>query len=275
MNNPDHLIFLHIPKTAGSSLQQIIQRQYAPNQMYVIAKVAETEKFTTLPEQTRNSVRMLTGHLPFGTHEAFTKGTTEYFTLLREPIDRVISNYYHIFSNQAHHFHQQLHTGKYSLRQLLESGKILNMNNCMIRFLSGDAKRKYDECDPPMLEQALLNLSTFPLVGLQEYFELFLIRLMDRYHWKNPYHFLKRISTARIAVNDADKPTRDCVEHYNKLDIELYRIMRERIRYEQSRISAVLIKRAGRFKKLNNLLNRTRNSFRVRPDSFHRFTFEC
>jgi Sulfotransferase family len=264
MTAPDHLIFLHIPKTAGSSLYSVIQRQYPPGQMYVIAKVSETEKFRVLPEQKRNSVRMLMGHLPFGTHGAFTEGATEYFTLLREPVDRVMSNYFHIYSDPAHHFHRQLHAKKYTLCQLLETGKILNLNNCMTRFLSGDAKRKYDECDHAMLEKALVNLSAFALVGLQENFELFLVRLMERYRWKNPYHFKKRISTARIAVHDVDKITRGCVEHYNKLDIELYRIMQERVLNEQSRLSAGLLRRAARLKKLNDLLNRMGNAVRGR-----------
>ena len=91
MVNDRGLIFLHVPKTAGSTLRPIIDRHYAAG---VICKLdvlpRDLEIFLNLPEQPRSKIRVLEGHLQFGLHEHLSV-PVDYVTMLRDPVDRIIS----------------------------------------------------------------------------------------------------------------------------------------------------------------------------------------
>src|SRR5678815_616084 len=86
------VIFLHIPKTAGSTLDKIIDHQYKRTSIFTRAYISMDE-FKILPEAHREKIRVLRGHMHFGVHEYLPQSSI-YITILRNPIDRVISHYY-------------------------------------------------------------------------------------------------------------------------------------------------------------------------------------
>jgi hypothetical protein len=60
------LIFLHIPKTAGTTLNRIIEWQYSPLSIFTIDAHqirATAERFKSLPERRRRRFRVVRGHL--------------------------------------------------------------------------------------------------------------------------------------------------------------------------------------------------------------------
>ncbi len=92
------IIFLHIPKTAGFTLQKIIERQYPPQSIYTLEPSNELEsirEFQSLDPAQRAKTRLLKGHLNMGQklHEYLPQPVT-YFTILRDPVERVLSHYY-------------------------------------------------------------------------------------------------------------------------------------------------------------------------------------
>lgn len=261
MPRPDHLIFLHVQKTAGTTLNNVIDRHYRRSEILTFYNVPMALKFKALPQETRNRYKVLKGHQPFGFHSLFSTGTTEYITLLREPVDRVISHYYHLGSDETHPFHAEYHREKYSMIQLLESGKIPNLNNCMVRLYSGEYDRAYDACDETMLEKALKNLESMALVGLQHEFDVFLWQVALRYHWSFPYYSKRRVSKTRIHTQTLDAPTRACIAHYNKLDIELYRIMKPRIEALQAGLGDAFYRKLEQFKRRNAVAGKFLNVY--------------
>src|SRR6185295_12324969 len=93
---PRPLIFLHIPKAAGTTLQDFILRHYKPggkafrftghqDQLNALAAMTEAE---------RNEIDVFAGHVHFGIHEKLSEPAT-YLTMLRDPVERIISHYYH------------------------------------------------------------------------------------------------------------------------------------------------------------------------------------
>ena len=84
-------------KTAGTSLREILSRQYGAA---VVHKVGETDpngRWSPVgPDLTRaieqSGTRVFSGHMAFGLHE-YIPGPCVYVTMLRHPIDRIASYY--------------------------------------------------------------------------------------------------------------------------------------------------------------------------------------
>ena len=80
-----HVIFLHIPKAAGTTLTRILERYYNKDRIFVIwgRRLQESiGEFTSLPAASRAEIMLLRGHMPFGLHEHLPEPST-YITMLR------------------------------------------------------------------------------------------------------------------------------------------------------------------------------------------------
>lgn len=100
------VIFLHLPKTAGTTLNRIARRHYAPEAVHALGPRAQDEiaAFQALGKRERERVRFLTGHMAFGLHEDLP-APSRYITLLRHPVERVISFFYYIRHMGQHYLH--------------------------------------------------------------------------------------------------------------------------------------------------------------------------
>jgi len=88
------VIFVHLPKCAGSTLNRILLRQYKLSETYALAGRSVRDSFLELkrlPEEKKGGIRLLYGHMHFGLHEHLPQPCV-YFTLLRDPVERVISH---------------------------------------------------------------------------------------------------------------------------------------------------------------------------------------
>ncbi len=89
------VIFLHIPKTAGSSLNSIIRRQYKSSEFFHVNSINNEKEMISKLIEIKDSKKIIFGHHSFGLHK-YLDINTKYITLLRNPIDRIISIYYYI-----------------------------------------------------------------------------------------------------------------------------------------------------------------------------------
>jgi hypothetical protein len=174
---PPAIIFVHIPKAAGTTLHRIIEQHYPRQNVYstnpsLLNPEASIEHFKQLPLERRAQIRMLKGHLPFGLHD-YLPGPTTYFTLLREPVDRVVSFYYYVRQSTQHYLHEQVLARDLTLQQYIASCLTTSNDNFQVRLLSGAHHEvPYGQCTPAMLETAKRHLQEhFSVVGLSEQFD--------------------------------------------------------------------------------------------------------
>src|SRR5258705_13471294 len=85
------VIFIHVPKTGGITLRDIIGRQYAPDQVYGSPNFLRDSARLWSCDQVRldgvaSQVRVIEGHMPFSLHPYLRRPVT-YITLLRDPIE--------------------------------------------------------------------------------------------------------------------------------------------------------------------------------------------
>ncbi|WP_273847760.1 sulfotransferase family 2 domain-containing protein [Halalkalibacter alkalisediminis] len=205
------LIHLHTPKTAGTTLRKIITNNYH-NSSYNVY-LDESKRKERLRSLSKKNVSCIQGHFPFGIHKYLSKPCT-YITMLRNPIDRVISEYYFIRRGTRHRLHQEVM--KLSLEQYLRRPESMNVQTRYISGARGPLTRQH-------LEIAKKNIQKyFSIVGITEMFNESLFLMKNKFGWQNTSYEKENVTKARPSLNQISKTTLTELEKQNKLDIELY-----------------------------------------------------
>ena len=86
-----HTLFLHIPKTAGTTTRSILESRYTVDQIYRVEDIAsEIERRRRYGFPSR--VRFASGHVP-AFFEKFFSSPPNLVTVLRDPLERISSTY--------------------------------------------------------------------------------------------------------------------------------------------------------------------------------------
>jgi hypothetical protein len=219
-------MFVHVPKTGGSSMNGELMPVYGPSKHIFIDYYEEgrtyhelideaVDKFLAAAEEKR--FRFCTGHLlaPQVTRIMHSLPDVRPFTMLREPVSRVLSDFRYQRSdmhpsNEA--FRAQFPTLESYIDQLGEANKFAV-------HLLPDALRLAGDPDPCV--EYLID--TFCFVGFQELFSVSLHALT--WFAKKP-----RFSTVRRRISDPDANNevvltyelQESIRERNALDVAIY-----------------------------------------------------
>ena len=213
------LIFLHIPKAGGTTLQTIIERNYKKGEVH---RYQGPEDFKKYSERQKRGFKVVSGHFYYGLHRDIPQPTT-YFTMLRDPIERVISNYFYVLRTPEHHLHNKVKSEKMSLRDYVISKVNRQLDNGQLRLLWGDGDIPFGSCSTEMLEKAKEHLrDSFSVIGLVERFDDSLQLLAKQFGWKNISYEKANVTANRPQQSQIDAATLSAVEECNLYDRELY-----------------------------------------------------
>ena len=121
-----------------------------------------------------------------GIHEVFHDDQPEYFTFLRSPVSRVISDYYKILRTPSNEFHEMLNSVSATLEDFVRQKMSPFIANHMTVFLGRDSvddNHNADQCTPgktELTEKCIDRLNKFFFVGLQESYARDLAWLSDK-----------------------------------------------------------------------------------------------
>ncbi|MFD0977938.1 sulfotransferase family 2 domain-containing protein [Salinimicrobium gaetbulicola] len=234
-----HLLFLHLPKNGGTTLNSILDRLYKKQKVFSIREKnpheLNTADFLKLPKLEKERIRLVKGHLKFGFHEHFT-GPSEYFTFLRKPEERIISFYQYVLDNPSHRLFEEV--SKMSLYEFVTQLKDADTNNGQVRWISGMVEE-----GEGMLEKALENIQNhFSFVGFTEEFDESLILLQEKYGWSLPYYKVQNRTRKRQSLEALDDKTKMAIADHNHLDQQLYTIFKERFDQQKKMIRNLNLK---------------------------------
>jgi Galactose-3-O-sulfotransferase len=234
------VIFLHIGKTAGTTMRQVLRRSFRGSDIMVV-RVRERpreetlERFAALPSATRARPRLIMGHTVFGLHEYVPRPST-YISMLRKPKDLVISQYRYVLRTRNHRHHGVVDSEHMSIEEYIRSGISTEMDNSQTRAIAGDLATPYGECSDEMLERAKRNIeSSFAVVGLTERFDQSLVLLQHAFGWSHLNYVRANVSPNRDPV-ELTSSALALIEEHNRLDDELYRYVTDRFDHAIARI---------------------------------------
>jgi Galactose-3-O-sulfotransferase len=212
------LIFLHIPKTAGTTLNRIIEWQYNPLSIFTMDPYrirATVDRLRTLSEQRRRRLQVVRGHLYYGVHEFLPQGAT-YITMLREPVARFLSSYYFIQRRPLHPMHRKVTTERVGVEDFIRlTPHRQNLQCSLIAGIMNDGT-----CDERMVDKAKENLvKSFSVVGICERFEESLVLIAKTFNWEVPFYENRKVSKTRPQV---ESRAIEMIREHNRLDLELY-----------------------------------------------------
>jgi len=226
--NPDTLIFVHIPKTAGSTFHMILNSRYPHSGIQNLfgSRYSEPEihQFMIRPAETKKHIRLLKGHMPFGMHKHIPH-PSQYIAMLRDPVERVISQYYYIKKNVHNPLHEKVEKGGMTIQDFVSSGVSIGMNNGQCRFLNGDLDEfPFGSKDQILLDSVMQHIEEhFVWLGITERFDesvLLLSKLMD---WKiPPYYMRENVSKSRVRKSQVDQADINVIRSFNQFDLQLY-----------------------------------------------------
>jgi hypothetical protein len=260
------LIFLHIPKTAGSTLLRILENQYGPQRVRKLYDSTFGDEVATLSTEELNWTRVIAGHFYFGVH-ARLPGKSRYLTFLREPVARVLSHYEFVRRRPEHYLHEAALS--LSLAEYVRFCGDAEPNNDQTRLLAGAEMASSDgTCSPPMLAAAKRNLDLHAAVGLTEAFDASLVLMRRTFGWKRPLYVRRNVG-GRSGAGELSPEAREVVEALNGLDAELYRYAYERFRRDVAEYGADFPRDEWISRQVNAVYGRLRglSPGRVRPST--------
>jgi len=248
------LIFLHIPKTAGTTLNRIIESQYSPFAIYTIDPHrirATPERLQQLSERRRRRLQVVRGHFYYGIHRFLPQGAT-YITMLRDPVARALSAYYFVLRRPLNPLHRKLKKERLRVEDCLRL--FPDRNNLQCRLIAGVRDPAID--GERLLDIARENLTnSFSVVGISERFEESLVLISKTFGWEISFYENRKVAKARPA---AAPELAELIRQYNRWDAELYefgqKLFEEALRQNEESVRAGLaslsaIPRPGRLKR--------------------------
>lgn len=185
MSNP-LVINIHIPKTAGSTLEGIYRSVYGDS-YYRIPNIGGGIDYAARSRQVLDwdKLNCVNGHMSYGLHAVIPDNREpKYVTFLRDPGERLLSLFYHM--KRRGRPEQDI-----TFFDWIKSKRLAAHDNGMVRFLSGRYDVGYSmgfqqEVRQADYEQAVDNLSKFAFVGFTETFDKDIFALGDKLGWKVP-----------------------------------------------------------------------------------------
>ena len=184
------LCFMHVPRCGGNSIKHELRRLASRrNQVFILESHGSHRAADFLSEdlwEFRRRVlvytlccrryRFVAGHFPCDREilEAF-RPEWDFITILRDPIERWLSNYFFDRYKGDPHFRTDLSIDEYMASAI---GRLKGAE--YVRFLTGvhDLERLHSK---ELIEAAIDCLNAFDVVGLLEHLEDFSTRFEDRY----------------------------------------------------------------------------------------------
>ena len=232
------VIFLHIQKTGGITLQRMLRRKLGKSiGQRTVSLFSQKHKFATVEQELKAKKledRYVVGHFCYGIHQFLPQPYT-YMSFLREPVARICSLYHYSKNNATAYYHQQ--AKNQTLEDFALQTQLMELDNGQVRFLAGDAKDFFinrtpiGQCDDALLKKAKENIEAhFSFIGLTEQFDQSVLLLQKIMNWDSCFYLRRNTNAAsQKSKSSISQELRAQIAERNSLDIQLYEFAKARL----------------------------------------------
>lgn len=227
MNKKPNIIFLHLSKTAGSSLRTSLALNYNPKnrlEVYVPPGTVKPQPHSknSILHYVKNNysadrlskVEFFSAHCFYGIHKVFNQDF-KYITMMRNPVDRIISHYY--FSIKTN---PNVANAYSTLEEYVESNT--NQHNWMTKMISGTW-----DGDLSLAKKNITENIAF--CGITEMYKesLELMSTMFNLSLRNE---VRNANKNKKPLSEINPKTIERIRQLQNKDIELYRFAKNKLK---------------------------------------------
>jgi hypothetical protein len=221
-----HVVFFHIPKTGGTTLEYLLAKNYRVDSLqHINAPELDANPYRVC--RGGRLARVLMGH--YEMNEVFYQWFNRrvaHITMLREPVRRALSYYDYIQTSTGHPLYPV--AKDMSLEDFVTSDHVDEQNNAQTHRLLGwlrqGAYRRLDKSEDERFELAKHALEKhFTLVGVTEEYEAFLLQAQSMLRWSDIFFARKNVSRKKTKITDVPEKTLDIIRERNAVDIRVWK----------------------------------------------------
>ena len=220
-----NVFFLHIRKTGGTSLRGIIEKFYDKELRCPILSSLHMRRVIKQSDQKNylNQFQFISGHY-YGIKQILDDSFTT-ITILRDPIDRTISEYNHMIYDEKDPLHKYA-KGRNILECLEDPRLAIAMQNGQSRYFISNAGYDYDSIeDDEKIQISLDCLTNQCLFGFTELFNITCDYICNNFGWKVP----EKVPYLNQKITEQGSKRKDLIgvlghiEKVNQVDLTIYR----------------------------------------------------
>jgi len=226
-------VFIHIPKTGGTSLVNTLAHQIYFKKFKRLNPTKDTHpkefmaKATNYLEQavSEGIYEVVGGHFGFGAHPDLKK-SNKYFTVLREPISRVFSEY-NFMKYKGMYYQKWIAEEGITIKDYLYHEKTFYLNNFQTRLISGVGFEQGDKVNDAMFRRAASNLKDFLAIGLTERMPETLALFYRKLNWSRMPVMLKSNVNTQKSKQVLLEQEKRAIADREQYDLKLYKLASE------------------------------------------------
>jgi len=213
------------------------------------------EDFKTADAERKKHIKFIRGHIEFGLHRYLFE-PYRYITILRDPIERMISWYYFLLQDKNSYGYQKFVLRSDGFEDFVRKG--FGGVNSIIQMLIEPEEYKKIAGEKARLETAKENLVNYmTAVGTVESFDETLILFKNKLGWRYlPIYSKENVTHSRPKKSDLPASTIDAILERNREDVEFFQFAGQVFQEQYAQAGTEYNKQLVKLKLLNQSYGR-------------------
>lgn len=228
-SKPKKILFDHLPKCGGSSLNYYLAKHYPRRKTFSLNGAdpeSSVKKFINKSQRERFSYDLIKGHLA---HELldYAPHACIKVTVLRDPVERIVSHYYYAKSTPKHYLYSKIHDANMNLEDYVSSNIGGELHNWYTTHFTGLSVEEVQSNQVNSLENAHEVIKKYDIVGFLDKYADFINKLQNKANLRYSYSDKKiNVTCKKPLLKEIPKDTLKLIHDANIVDIKLYNRLR-------------------------------------------------